>query len=53
MKIAATYDILTDSVFQHFGKTKNFKIYNIEDGKVTDSKVIDNGSFGHNDLVVT
>lgn len=53
MKIAATYDILTDSFFQHFGKTKNFKIYNIEDGKVTDSKVIDNGSFGHNDLVVT
>lgn len=47
MKIAAAYDILTDSVFQHFGKTKNFKIYNIEDGKVTDSKVIDSGGFGH------
>lgn len=50
MKIAVTYDILTDSVFQHFGKTKNFKIYNIEDGKVTGSKVIDNGGFGHHDL---
>lgn len=50
MKIAATYDISTDSIFQHFGKTQNFKVYTIEDGKITDSKVIDNGGFGHHDL---
>ena len=50
MKIAATYDISTDSIFQHFGKTQNFKVYTIEDGKIADSKVIDNGGFGHHDL---
>lgn len=50
MKIAATYDISTDSIFQHFGKTQNFKVYTIEDGKISDSKVIDNGGFGHHDL---
>lgn len=50
MKIAATYDISTNTIFQHFGKTQNFKIYSIEDNKVVESKVIDNGGFGHHDL---
>lgn len=48
MKIAATYD--NGMIFQHFGKTQFFKIYDIEDGKVVDSKVVDNGGFGHHDL---
>ena len=52
MKIAATYDIGTNSIFQHFGKTQNFKIYEIEDGKIIKSEVIDNGGFGHHDLAV-
>lgn len=51
MKIAAAYDIATGNVFQHFGKTQNFKIYEIEDGKIVSSKVIDNGGFSHHDLV--
>ena len=50
MKIAATYDVNTNSVFQHFGKTQNFKIYEVEDGKVVKASVIDNGGFGHHDL---
>lgn len=50
MKIAATYDILTNSIFQHFGKTEHFKVYTIEAGKVTKTEVIDNGGFGHHDL---
>ena len=50
MKIAATYDVSTNTIFQHFGKTQAFKLYTIEEGKVTESKVIDNGGFGHHDL---
>ena len=51
MKVAVTYDKDTEEVFQHFGKTQTFKIYDIEDGKITSSSVIDNGGFGHHDLV--
>ena len=50
MKIAATYDVSTNTIFQHFGKTQAFKLYTIEEGKVTEFKVIDNGGFGHHDL---
>ena len=32
MKIAVTYD--NGNVFQHFGKTENFKVYEVEDNKV-------------------
>lgn len=31
MKIAVTYD--NGNVFQHFGKTENFKVYEVEDRK--------------------
>lgn len=50
MIIAATFDKETGTVFQHFGRTQNFKMYTIENGKVTESKIIDNGGFGHHDL---
>jgi len=50
MKIAVAYDITTDTIFQHFGKTQNFKIYEIENGAVVNSEVIDNGGYGHHDL---
>lgn len=49
-KIAATYDSSSETIFQHFGKTQNFKIYTIEDGKIVKSEVMDNGGFGHHDL---
>ena len=38
MKIAVTYD--NGNVFQHFGKTENFKVYEVEDNKVVSSEVI-------------
>ena len=50
MKIAATYDKESNTIFQHFGKTQNFKIYEIENGKILSAEVIDNGGFGHHDL---
>ena len=48
MKIAVTYD--NGEVFQHFGHTESFKIYDIENGNIVSSKVVDNGGFGHGSL---
>ena len=48
MKIAATYE--NGNIFQHFGRTEQFKIYEIEDGKVISSQVIGNDGLGHGAL---
>ena len=50
MKIAVTYDKESGNVFQHFGKTEWFKLYEIEDGKVVSSEVTGNGGNGHHAL---
>ena len=43
MKIAVTYE--NGQVFQHFGHTEQFKVYEVADGKVTNSMVLPtNGS---------
>ncbi len=46
--VAVTYE--NGDVFQHFGRTQEFKIYEIEDGKIVSSQIIDNGGFGHGSL---
>ena len=38
MTIAATFDKENGEVFQHFGRTETFRIYTIENGKITDKK---------------
>lgn len=48
MKIAVTYE--NEQVFQHFGQTSQFKIYEVEDGKVTSSEVVSTGGKGHGSL---
>ncbi len=48
MKIAATYE--NGNIFQHFGRTEQFKIYEVEDGKVISSQVIGNDGLGHGAL---
>ena len=48
MKIAVTYD--NGLVFQHFGKTKEFKLYTVEDGKIVSSEILGSGSAGHEAL---
>lgn len=48
MRIAVTYD--NGQVFQHFGHTEQFKIYNVEDGKVVSSEVIGSNGSGHGAL---
>lgn len=48
MKIAVTYE--NGQVFQHFGHTSEFKIYDVEDGKVVSSSVVSTGGKGHGSL---
>ena len=48
MKIAVTYE--AGLVFQHFGHTAAFKIYNVEDGQVVSSQVVETNGFGHGAL---
>ena len=48
MKIAVTYD--NGNVFQHFGKTENFKVYEVEDNKVVSGEVIGSNGTGHGAL---
>ena len=48
MKIAVAYD--NGNVFQHFGRTESFKVYEAENGKVTDSQIISAGGVGHEAL---
>ena len=48
MKIAATYD--NGNIFQHFGKTETFKVYEVEDNKVVSSEVIGSNGTGHGAL---
>ena len=48
MKIAVTYE--NGEVFQHFGHTEQFKIYDVEDGKVVSSKVTGSDGAGHEAL---
>ncbi len=38
MRVAVTYD--NGNVFGHFGKTEQFKVYDIEDGKVVNSQIL-------------
>ena len=48
MKIAVTYE--NGQIFQHFGHTEQFKIYETEDGKIVDSKIVDTNGSGHGAL---
>ena len=48
MKIAVTYD--NGNIFQHFGRTEYFKVYEVEDKKVVSSEVIASNGVGHGAL---
>ena len=48
MRIAVTYE--NRQVFQHFGHTEEFKIYEIEDGKVISTEIIGSNGSGHSAL---
>ena len=44
MKIAVTYD--NGNIFQHFGKTEFFKVYEVENNQVISSEVISSNGAG-------
>ena len=48
MKIAVTYE--NGQIFQHFGHTEQFKVYEIEDNTIISFKVIDTNGQGHGAL---
>ena len=48
MKIAVTYE--NGQIFQHFGHTEQFKVYDVEAGKVVKSEVVDTNGQGHGAL---
>ena len=45
MKIAVTYE--NGDVFQHFGHTEQFKVYDIKDGRIAGAQVMDTDGSGH------
>ncbi len=48
MRIAVTYE--NGQIFQHFGHTEQFKIYDVEDGKIQSSQVVGTNGQGHGAL---
>lgn len=48
MKIAATYE--NGQIFQHFGHTEKFKVYDVQDGKIVSAEVVDTNGSGHGAL---
>ncbi len=45
MRIAVTYD--NGQVFQHFGRTETFKIYEVQEGRVMSTELISTDGVGH------
>ena len=48
MKIAVTYE--NGLIFQHFGHTEAFKLYEVSDGKVQSAQVVSTNGSGHGAL---
>ncbi|MBQ9972112.1 MAG: NifB/NifX family molybdenum-iron cluster-binding protein [Firmicutes bacterium] len=48
MKIAVTYE--NGQIFQHFGHTQQFKVYEIEDNKIVNTVIVGSNGSGHGAL---
>ena len=48
MRIAVTYE--NGEVFQHFGHTEQFKLYDVTDGSITAEQIVDTNGSGHGAL---
>lgn len=48
MRIAVTYE--NGEIFQHFGHTEQFKIYDVQDGNILSFQVVDTNGSGHGAL---
>lgn len=50
MKLAVTYEAETGEIFQHFGHTETFKVYEVENEEIISSQVMDTNETGHGAL---
>ncbi len=48
MRVAVTYE--NGSIFQHFGHTEQFKLYDMENGEIVKTQVVDTNGQGHGAL---
>ena len=48
MRIAVTYE--NGEIFQHFGHTEQFKLYDAEDGKIVQEQIVETNGSGHGAL---
>jgi len=48
MRIAVTYE--NGNIFQHFGHTEQFKLYDVEDGRITRTEIVGTDGNGHGAL---
>lgn len=48
MRVAVTYE--NGMIFQHFGHTSQFKVYDVQDGKIVSAQVVDTNGSGHGAL---
>jgi len=48
MRIAVTYE--SGEIFQHFGHTAQFKLYDVENSKVMEEQIVDTNGSGHGAL---
>ncbi len=48
MRIAVTYE--NGEIFQHFGHTQQFKVYDVAEGKIVSSQIVDTNGSGHGAL---
>lgn len=48
MRVAVTYD--NGEIFQHFGHTEQFKVYDIENGEIVHEEIVDTNGQGHGAL---
>lgn len=48
MRIGVTYE--NGEIFQHFGHTSQFKLYEVENGEIKETQIIDTNGQGHGAL---
>ena len=48
MKIAVTYE--NGQIFQHFGHTEQFKLYDVADGSIIATEIVNTNGSGHGAL---
>ena len=48
MRIAVTYE--NGQIFQHFGRTEQFKVYDVQDDRIVSSEVVSTNGSGHGAL---